>query len=114
MGAYQAKRGGRVVFQDIAKPSNMEWGTLWKQLKLLLSWRRQSTKVLLTSTRLAMAKVMLIFVILLKQSSWVNKLKESRSLETGSPRSSALEMDLAFTSWTRKLDPNWQSIVIFQ
>merc|ERR1711973_776905 len=25
--AYQAKRGGRVVFQDIAKPSSMEWGT---------------------------------------------------------------------------------------
>merc|ERR1712168_971566 len=25
--AYQAKRGGRVVFQDIAKPSTMEWGT---------------------------------------------------------------------------------------
>merc|ERR1712179_366185 len=24
---YQAKRGGRVVFQDIAKPSSMEWGT---------------------------------------------------------------------------------------
>jgi len=24
--AYQAKRGGRVVFQDIAKPSSMEWG----------------------------------------------------------------------------------------
>ena len=25
--SYQAKRGGRVVFQDIAKPSSMEWGT---------------------------------------------------------------------------------------
>ena len=25
--AYQAKRGGRCVFQDIAKPSSMEWGT---------------------------------------------------------------------------------------
>merc|ERR1711892_124885 len=24
---YQAKRGGRGVFQDIAKPSSMEWGT---------------------------------------------------------------------------------------
>merc|ERR1719226_349248 len=24
---YQNKRGGRVVFQDIAKPSSMEWGT---------------------------------------------------------------------------------------
>eukprot|EP00092_Neocalanus_flemingeri_P017343 GFUD01018758.1.p1 GENE.GFUD01018758.1~~GFUD01018758.1.p1 ORF type:complete len:171 (+),score=55.28 GFUD01018758.1:173-685(+) len=24
---YQSKRGGRVVFQDIAKPSSMEWGT---------------------------------------------------------------------------------------
>merc|ERR1719228_1837629 len=25
--SYQSKRGGRVVFQDIAKPSSMEWGT---------------------------------------------------------------------------------------
>merc|ERR1712055_190460 len=25
--ASQSKRGGRVVFQDIAKPSSMEWGT---------------------------------------------------------------------------------------
>ena len=24
---YQAKRGGRCVFQDIAKPNTMEWGT---------------------------------------------------------------------------------------
>merc|ERR1712007_426814 len=24
---YQNKRGGRVVFQDIAKPTTMEWGT---------------------------------------------------------------------------------------
>merc|ERR1712233_276646 len=24
---YQTKRGGRVVFQDIAKPTTMEWGT---------------------------------------------------------------------------------------
>merc|ERR1712189_157976 len=24
---YQNKRGGKVVFQDIAKPSSMEWGT---------------------------------------------------------------------------------------
>ena len=24
---YQTKRGGKVVFQDIAKPSSSEWGT---------------------------------------------------------------------------------------
>merc|ERR1712172_369078 len=24
---YQTKRGGRVVFQDVAKPTTMEWGT---------------------------------------------------------------------------------------
>ena len=24
---FQCKRGGKVVFQDIAKPSTMEWGT---------------------------------------------------------------------------------------
>merc|ERR1711974_441443 len=26
--SYQSKRGGRCVFQDIAKPVSMEWGTL--------------------------------------------------------------------------------------
>merc|ERR1711911_151847 len=25
---YQTKRGGRTVFQDISKPTTMEWGTL--------------------------------------------------------------------------------------
>merc|ERR1712032_682869 len=28
--AYQSKRGGRCVFQDIAKPVSMEWGTCLK------------------------------------------------------------------------------------
>merc|ERR1712011_11375 len=35
--AYQSKRGGRCVFQDIAKPVTMEWVPA-------LSWRKLSTK----------------------------------------------------------------------
>merc|ERR1711974_93105 len=47
---YQTKRGGRVVFQDIAKPP---WnGELHlKPWRLLLSWRRRSTRAFSTCTR---------------------------------------------------------------
>merc|ERR1719167_96430 len=43
---YQAKRGGRVVFQDIAKPSSSEWGTPLQAMEaaleldvLAMSWK---------------------------------------------------------------------------
>merc|ERR1712212_933546 len=34
---YQAKRGGKVVFQDIAKPTTMEWGSPCRGRQ---QWRR--------------------------------------------------------------------------
>merc|ERR1712108_20083 len=48
---YQTKRGGRVVFQDIAKPTTMEWELHLKPWRLLLSWRRRSTRAFSTCTR---------------------------------------------------------------
>ena len=33
---YQNKRGGRVVFQDVAKPSTMEWGTPLEAMEAVL------------------------------------------------------------------------------
>ena len=33
---YQVKRGGKVVFQDIAKPSTMEWGTALEAMEAAL------------------------------------------------------------------------------
>ena len=33
---YQVKRGGKVVFQDIAKPATMEWGTALEAMEAAL------------------------------------------------------------------------------
>ena len=33
---YQVKRGGKVVFQDIAKPSTMEWGSALETMEAAL------------------------------------------------------------------------------
>merc|ERR1712105_219759 len=51
---YQTKRGGRVVFQDIAKPSSMEWGSPADAMRRPSSWRRRSTRAcwICTSARI--------------------------------------------------------------
>ena len=96
---YQAKRGGRVVFQDIAKPSSMEWGTPLEAMEAALELEKtvsqpfgdlyfgsflfyRSTRVFLISTRPLVAKEMLIYVTFWRQSILVNRWKELRSLET--------------------------------
>jgi ferritin len=33
---YQAERGGKVVFQDIAKPTTMEWGSPLQAMEAVL------------------------------------------------------------------------------
>merc|ERR1711918_270221 len=44
---YQAKRGGRVVFQDIAKPSSMEWGTPLEAVEAALELEKTVNQSLL-------------------------------------------------------------------
>merc|ERR1711936_386334 len=44
---YQAKRGGRVVFQDIAKPSSMEWGTPLEAMEAALELEKTVNQSLL-------------------------------------------------------------------
>merc|ERR1719422_881271 len=44
---YQAKRGGRVVFQDIAKPSSMEWGTPIEAMEAALELEKTVNQSLL-------------------------------------------------------------------
>ena len=34
--AYQAERGGKVVFQDVAKPASMEWGSPLQAMEAVL------------------------------------------------------------------------------
>merc|ERR1712198_667105 len=44
---YQNKRGGKVVFQDIAKPSSMEWGTPLDALEAALELEKTVNQSLL-------------------------------------------------------------------
>ena len=41
---YQAKRGGKVVFQDIAKPSSTEWGTPLEAMEAALELEKTVTR----------------------------------------------------------------------
>merc|ERR1712112_207487 len=44
---YQTKRGGRCVFQDIAKPSSMEWGTPLEAMEAALELEKTVNQSLL-------------------------------------------------------------------
>jgi len=44
---YQAKRGGKVVFQDIAKPTTMEWGSPLDALQAALELEKTVNESLL-------------------------------------------------------------------
>merc|ERR1719481_2446061 len=81
---YQNKRGGKVVFQDIAKPSSMEWGSPVDALEAALELEKTVNQSLLTCTRHLMA--MLTFATSLKENSLVNKLTLSRRSPDGLPR----------------------------
>jgi len=45
---YQAKRGGKVVFQDIAKPTTMEWGSPLQAMEAALELEKTVNQSLLT------------------------------------------------------------------
>merc|ERR1711970_1501470 len=53
---YQAKRGGRVVFQDIAKPSSMEWGTPLEAMEAALQLEKTVNQSLLDLHKCADSK----------------------------------------------------------
>merc|ERR1712208_211488 len=50
---YQTKRGGRVVFQDIAKPSTMEWGTPLEAMEAALELEKTVNQSLLDLHKVA-------------------------------------------------------------
>merc|ERR1712211_62515 len=54
--AYQSKRGGRCVFQDIAKPVTMEWGTCLEAMEAALELEKTVNESLLELTKCADAK----------------------------------------------------------
>merc|ERR1711973_186311 len=51
--AYQSKRGGRCVFQDIAKPVTMEWGTCLEAMEAALELEKTVNESLLELTKCA-------------------------------------------------------------
>merc|ERR1711971_1431864 len=54
--AYQSKRGGRCVFQDIAKPVSMEWGSCLEAMEAALELEKMENQSLLEITKAADAK----------------------------------------------------------
>merc|ERR1712080_338241 len=53
---YQTKRGGRVVFQDIAKPSSMEWGSPLEAMEAALELEKTVNQSLIDIHKAADAK----------------------------------------------------------
>merc|ERR1712062_288708 len=51
--AYQSKRGGRCVFQDIAKPVSMEWGTCLEAMEAALELEKMVNQSLIELTKAA-------------------------------------------------------------
>merc|ERR1712192_262484 len=50
---YQTKRGGRVVFQDVAKPTPMEWGTPLEAMEAALELEKTVNQSLLDLHKVA-------------------------------------------------------------
>jgi len=47
---YQAERGGKVVFQDIAKPTTMEWGSPLQAMEAVLELEKTVRDLFITQT----------------------------------------------------------------
>ena len=60
---YQVKRGGKVVFQDIAKPSTMEWGSALETMEAALDLEKTVNTKTLFPKRIK-------FVLRLTKVSW--------------------------------------------
>merc|ERR1712147_266715 len=50
---YQTKRGGRVVFQDIAKPTTMDWGSPLEAMEAALELEKTVNQSLLDIHKVA-------------------------------------------------------------
>jgi len=53
---YQSTRGGRVVLQDVSKPSSMEWGSAMEAVKAALEMEKGINKCLLSMHSMADTK----------------------------------------------------------
>merc|ERR1712115_138939 len=80
---YQNRRGGKVVFQDIASRPLWSGALLWRPWRLPLSWRRRSIKVFSTCTR--QLTLTPISAISWRPTSWTSRWTPSRRSRAGSP-----------------------------
>merc|ERR1719260_372486 len=81
---YQAKRGGKVVLQDIAKPNRMEWGTPLEAVTAVLELEKMVTRTLQELEAKAMEKKDFHLVAFIQriQAMKVNIIKEIGDCQT--------------------------------
>merc|ERR1712038_430289 len=98
---YQAKRGGRVVFQDIAKPSSMEWGTPLEAMEAALELEKTVNQSLLDLHKACDSKGdahLCDFIEAELLGDLITKIKRAGD-------------DWDSISWTRRLDLNLESFL---
>merc|ERR1712062_511878 len=85
---YQTKRGGRVVFQDVAKPTTMDWGTPIEAMEAALGLEKTVNQSLLDLHKVADGDAHLCDFLeanfldeqvdaIKEISSWITKLKRN-------------------------------------
>merc|ERR550517_1588968 len=85
---YQNRRGGKVVFQDIAKPTSMEWGTPLEAMEAALELEKTVNQSLLDMHKAADSDAHLCDFLeanfldeqvdaIKEISSWITKLKRN-------------------------------------
>ena len=85
---YQNRRGGKVVFQDIAKPTTMEWGTPLEAMEAALELEKTVSIIILTlivaTTGLKIDFPLLLCLSLLNERN-KNLFLRGRGLASSSP-----------------------------
>merc|ERR1712048_551928 len=111
---YQNRRGGKVVFQDIAKPTTMEWGTPLEAMEAALELEKTVNQSLLDMHKAADGDAHLCDFLeanfldeqvdaIKEISVWITKLKH-----TG-PGLGVYLIDKEFKDFEKKLSPDEKS-----
>merc|ERR1712121_279301 len=78
---YQARRGGKVVLQDITKPSRMEWGTAMEAMAAVLEMEKMVILALQDLQTLAMEKKDFHLVDFIQREFLRRKVNSIREME---------------------------------
>merc|ERR1712226_1693031 len=110
---YQTMRGGRVVLQDITKPTTTEWGTPLEAVVTVLDLERKMVQSLLELQTKAMAKADFHLVTFVQENFLNNHIYYVKLIETWSPRSRGRETAWASTWWTTT-SPGWSPTLLIR